>query len=225
MEEKDRFPVGLTVAICLGIAAAVGGYLLYFYSKKAKGLDFVERLEHATRAARGVAADAALTHASIYYVNSSGHVELPNKGMGSRDTHPLGIEFRFRSTKLASTTAAPGQLGRPQQSGNAAGAGCIIEVTAAGPGTRGADDLRVRQRDSSRGGCGESMPTQPRCSLAQVWSTAIARSAPSDALADIELEVVDAKPRWDFKITDWNRRGATASRPDFEVVLADDCAP
>jgi hypothetical protein len=39
------------------------------------------------------------------------------------------------------------------------------------------------------------------------------------------LQQFKGKRRWDFKITDWNRPGAMAGRPDFEQYIADDCTP
>ena len=224
MADDDKFPVKLTVAICAGVAVVVGGYLLWFYREKAKGLDFQERLSHATAKAREVAGDAELQRADIYYVSSSGHVELPNKGVGSKDTHPIGIEFSFRSASRADTPAARGQLGGPASAGNGAGAQCIIRVSARGPGTRGGDDLRVVQLDSMDEHCGESLPTAPRCSLAQVWSTAIVRGAPRDALADIHLATTRGKRHWDFEIIDWNKPGG-AAHPEFASTIDDDCAP
>jgi hypothetical protein len=210
----------LVVGLCSAGAVAVGGYYLYQRHEKAKGLDFVERETHAQAAARAIASDAELSRAEINYVSSNGHVELPTKPVGSSDTHTVGIQFYFRSPKLAAAPAT-GQLGAPAAAGNAAGAGCIIEVDAYGPGTRGPDNLRVHQRD---GDCGESMPTPPRCSLAKVWAIAISRGAPNNALADIELDQYRGKRRWTFKITDWNKPGAMAN-PVFQTDIDDDCPP
>jgi hypothetical protein len=222
-DDPDKFPVALTVAICASVAAVIASYLLYIHFKRAEGLDFAERLAHATRAARAIAPDAELARASINYVSSSGRVELPVQKTGTADFHKRGIVFDFRSPRIAGKPGPPDQLGRPTW-GNGPGAGCIIELTAGGPGTRGADNMRVRQRDDSTPGCGESIAAGPRCSLAQVWAIAIARGAPQDALADILFKVVDAKPRWKLTITDWSRIGASAL-PDYRYDIPDDCTP
>lgn len=210
----------LVVGICTGVAIVIGAYRLFLWHEQAKGLDFAEREAAAASAARDIASDAELSRAEINFVDSTGHVELPRKPIGSRDIHDVGIRFFFVSPRLAGGPAK-GQLGGWAQPGNAAGAGCMIEVDAFGPGTRGHDNLRVRQRDDS---CGESMPTPPRCSLAQVWSKAIAQGAPRDALADIRLVQHDGKRRWDFTITDWNKPDAYVN-PAFQTHIDDDCAP
>lgn len=52
--------------------------------------------------------------------------------------------------------------------------------------------------------CREVLPHVPRCPAANVWSRAIAKGAPADALAVITLEYRDrsAPPRWAFAISD-----------------------
>lgn len=207
----------LVVGLCSAGALVIGGYKLYVWHARQEGLDFAERLTKATAAARSIASDAELSRVEVNFVSSDGRVELPTKPTGSMDTHTLGIRFFFRSPKL-SGAPAPHAPGAPAF-GTSYGSGCMIEVDAQGPGTRGADNLRVRQRD---GDCGESMPTPPRCSLAAVWAAAIAKGARGSALADLRLAQHDGKRRWTFEIFDWDKPGAFEV-PVFQANIDDDC--
>ena len=215
--DLDKSDIKWIVAIVLGIGAIIAGIFLYLHHRRAKGMDFAESLAAATATARYREADAELSSANVFYVDANGDVELPQTMFkeDSTETHQEGTEFRFVSPRRA-TASAQGQLGAPASRGDAVGAGCAIVVTDGGPGVR----QRVRVRDT----CDPSLPTPLRCSLAQVWATAIARGAPRGALADISLNTEGTRRVWDFKIIDWNAFAA-AAHPVFQAKIDDDCRP
>jgi hypothetical protein len=77
-------------------------------------------------------------------------------------------------------------------------------------------------RDFS-GGCGTVAKTLPRCTLGQVWTSAIKRGAPMPALAEISLETLDSgEHSWRFTVKDRNQTGPF--KQVFKADIPDDCA-
>jgi hypothetical protein len=63
----------------------------------------------------------------------------------------------------------------------------------------------------------------PRCAVTEIWARAVAKGAPKDALAVLEIQGPDPRynltQRWQFRITDRPRK------VDVRHLFADDCTP
>ncbi|MBS2029946.1 MAG: hypothetical protein JST54_18740 [Deltaproteobacteria bacterium] len=228
-DASSREAVRNAVGAAIVLAAVTAGFLGYNLHVNRLGLDFEERLRAAADAAREREPDAELSSAHVSYVASTGHVELPISSTLHDPDRPLdvpddGISFRFRSPShdAAGAQASAASLGRPNQPNPQAD--CVIEVETRPSGARWATGgFRVRSR-ANPSSCGRSLPTPPRCTLAQVWARAIAQGAPAAALADLDLSTrTDGTRAWSFTITDWSKGSIARIQPVFSMTTPDDC--
>jgi hypothetical protein len=177
--------------------------------KLAEGYAFEEQLARATAKARVIAPDAELVSAWMGYVDPSGRVEaleIPRDWMhqnkrarGYDDT----MRFTFRSPSRAAL-ATHTMLGAP----------------AAVPDPHTQCQLRVRALRRDRHLPGRQPARES--SLAQVWSAAIKRHAPTPALAEVRLKIAKSGAgEWAFVIRDHN--ASPADPPVFEAKIPDDC--
>jgi hypothetical protein len=161
-------------------------------------------LEKATREARKWAPDAELAEMSGEAVDPSGFSDVRSRG---------GWLFSFRSPsreKLGhSQLVAPGAA--PEQP-------CRFQYRVF-PGIRGG--FMTDAKEMSVAGCGASLPSGPRCSVAQIWARAVTRGAPASGLASLQLKTSQNGRAWLFEIPNRSTDGLKTSR--FQASFADDC--
>jgi hypothetical protein len=207
----------LVLAAVLVVAGGPSVFSRVVRSRTAeRGFEWDERLDLAFAKARNAAADAQIETATMKYVETNGHIALPDwNTRGSR-----GVTFTFRSA-LGATPPPKAMLGAPATGGG----DCKVISVDFNPDTGWftADNANVQVTDGRGNACAESTDERPRCTTAQVWEKAIAAGAPHPALASVQLRTGRDKTlttlhSWRFEIVD-----RTTSVPVFMKYLPDDC--
>jgi hypothetical protein len=150
----------------------------------ANGWDVQHYLELAFGEARAKWSDAELTKITADYVDSSGKAQLTVSG--------ARLSFYFRSPSRVSPPPPAPRLGMPAK---VASDECELRERIYRQGTSLSQDTFT-----SSDGCGTSVPGPTRCTIADVWQRAIAKGAPSTAVAAITLRTESGKRRWRFEI-------------------------
>jgi hypothetical protein len=207
-------PLRLAVLITAGLfAVGLGVNLILDHS----GRNGDRWLAAATEDARAWASDAELVALRGTYVRQDGWSDVPAGGRWS---------FNFRSPareQAASTSGGPKGIVHPA---------CAYAYEVSPSTTRrGQASYREGGReDSPKAGCGSSLPSPPRCSIAEVWRRAMSGGAPAAALADISLTTTGTSRAWLFETFDRSPRDPVAehfhipaSAPRFSLKFADDC--
>jgi hypothetical protein len=203
------------VAIALGVVAGVAvivGMIFLIRWRNAPSYPVVDLVadEPAARAlATDWLPDAELFELRADYVDPRGTSDLARYGGGR-----VYLSYRSPSRAATSAPASSEPIGAPTSDPDAPI--CIVEVRF---------DGRRRRASTTNGrgsACGTALPTPVRCTVVDVWTEAIRRGAPENALASIRLKARTRAKReratWTFEI---DGKGGRV----FEMELFDDECP
>jgi hypothetical protein len=146
--------------------------------------------------------DAQLSRLNADYVSPLGIAQLK-----------YGGEVRFRFVSPSHAEQPPAQapiLGAPALQDHV---DCRVSVYA------DQNNKELRPGSTYSDNCTDPLPpSSPRCSVEAIWQRALAKGAPSEALATLELRLRSGEAQWKFQIVDQARNQTVIS-----LSFPDDC--